>query len=70
MTLKSIIIIGAGVSGLCAGIYGQMNGYQTRIFEKHKIPGGLLTAFRSKDYLVDVCIDRRAGTKMDWCAYL
>ncbi len=34
------IIIGAGVSGLCAGIYAQMNGYQTRIFEKNKNPGG------------------------------
>ena len=40
MTEKSIIIIGAGVAGLCAGIYGQMNGYQTRIIEKQKIPAG------------------------------
>jgi phytoene dehydrogenase-like protein len=56
MSQKSIIIIGAGVGGLCTGIYGQMNGYQTRIYEKHKIPGGLLTAFRRKGYLVDLCI--------------
>lgn len=62
MTQKSIIIIGAGVAGLCAGIYGQMNGYQTRIFEKHKIPGGLLTAFRRKGYLVDVCIHWLTGS--------
>ena len=32
------LIIGAGVAGLCAGIYGQMNGYRTRIVEQHKIP--------------------------------
>ena len=30
---KSIIIIGAGIAGLSAGCYGQMNGYNTRIFE-------------------------------------
>jgi phytoene dehydrogenase-like protein len=56
LTQKSIFIIGAEVAGLCNGIYGQMNDYQTRIFEKHKIPGGLVTAFRRKGYLVDLCI--------------
>jgi phytoene dehydrogenase-like protein len=59
---KSIAIIGAGVADLCAGIYGQMNGYQTRIFEKHKIPGGLVTAFRRKGYLVDVCVHWLTGS--------
>lgn len=56
MTQKTILIIGAGVAGLCAGIYGQMNGYQTRIVEKHKIPGGLVTAYRRKGYLIDLCV--------------
>jgi phytoene dehydrogenase-like protein len=56
MTQKTILIIGAGVAGLCAGIYGQMNGYQTRIVEQHKIPGGLVTAYRRKGYLIDLCI--------------
>lgn len=59
---KTIIIIGAGVAGLCTGIYGQMNGYQTRIIEKHKIPGGLVTAFRRKGYLVDVCVHWLTGS--------
>jgi phytoene dehydrogenase-like protein len=36
-----IIIIGAGVAGLAAGCYAQMNGYRTRIFEMHNLPGGL-----------------------------
>lgn len=62
MAQKSILIIGAGVAGLCAGIYGQMNGYQTLIYEKHKIPGGLVTAFRRKGYLVDVCIHWLTGS--------
>ena len=56
MAQKSILIIGAGVAGLCAGIYGQMNGYRTRIVEQHKIPGGLATAYRRKGYLIDLCV--------------
>jgi phytoene dehydrogenase-like protein len=31
----TIIIIGAGIAGLAAGCYAQMNGYQTQIFELH-----------------------------------
>ncbi len=62
MTDKSILIIGAGVAGLCTGIYGQMNGYKTQIIEKHKIPGGLVTAWRRKGYLIDLCIHWLAGS--------
>ena len=35
---KSIIIIGAGLAGLSAGCYAQMNGYKTQIFELYNIP--------------------------------
>ena len=60
---KSIIIIGAGVAGLSAGCYGQMNGYQTRIFELHTAPGGLCTAWKRKDYTFDGCIHWLVGSK-------
>ncbi|RPI83230.1 MAG: NAD(P)/FAD-dependent oxidoreductase [Chloroflexi bacterium] len=62
MSQKSILIIGAGAAGLCTGIYGQMNGYKTQIVEKHKIPGGLLTAWRRNGYLIDLCIHWLAGS--------
>jgi phytoene dehydrogenase-like protein len=41
MAQKSIIIINAGVGGLFTGIYRQMNGYQTRIYEADSIPSGV-----------------------------
>ena len=41
MSDKSIIIIGAGLAGLSAGCYAQMNGYRARIFEHHSKPGGV-----------------------------
>jgi len=48
-----ILIIGAGVAGLSAGIYAQMNGFDSTIFEMHRIPGGLCTAWRRRGYVFD-----------------
>jgi phytoene dehydrogenase-like protein len=59
---KSILIIGAGVAGLSTGIYGQMNGYQTQIFEMHTLPGGLCTAWKRKGYTIDGCIHWLVGS--------
>jgi len=53
MAGKSIIIIGAGLAGLSAGCYAQMNGYHSHIFEHHTTPGGVATAWKRKDYLID-----------------
>ncbi|MDY6892763.1 MAG: NAD(P)/FAD-dependent oxidoreductase [Chloroflexota bacterium] len=60
---KSIIIIGAGMGGLAAGIYGQMNGYETQIFEMHARPGGQCTSWKRKGYTFDPCIHHFFGCK-------
>jgi hypothetical protein len=60
---KSIIIIGAGLAGLSAGCYGQMNGYRTQIFEMHTTPGGLCTAWKRKGYTFDGCIHWLTGSR-------
>jgi phytoene dehydrogenase-like protein len=62
MENKSIIIIGAGFAGLSAGIYAQMNGYRTQIFEMHNLPGGLCTAWKRKGYTIDGCIHWLVGS--------
>ena len=59
---KSIIIIGAGIAGLSAGCYGQMNGYKTQIFEMHDKPGGLCTSWKRKGYTVDGCLHWLVGS--------
>ena len=61
-SLGSIIIIGAGFAGLSVGIYAQMNGYHTQIFEMHSLPGGLCTAWKRKGYTIDGCIHWLMGT--------
>jgi len=57
-----VIIIGAGIAGLSAGCYAQMNGYESRIYELHRIPGGLCTSWRRGDYLFDGAIRYLSGT--------
>ncbi|KPL12528.1 MAG: hypothetical protein AMS26_17260 [Bacteroides sp. SM23_62] len=51
---KSVIVIGAGISGLSAACYARMNGFRTSIFEMHDIPGGLCTAWQRKGYTFDI----------------
>jgi phytoene dehydrogenase-like protein len=60
---KSIIIIGAGIAGLSAGCYGQMNGYHTRIFEMSNTPGGLCTSWQRQGYIIDGCLHWLVGSK-------
>jgi len=60
---KSIIIIGAGMGGMSAGIYGQMNGYETQIFEMHTKPGGQCTSWKRKGYTFDPCIHHFFGCR-------
>ncbi|HVN56653.1 MAG TPA: NAD(P)/FAD-dependent oxidoreductase [Anaerolineaceae bacterium] len=62
MTQKTIIIIGAGIAGMAAGCYAQMNGYKTRIFELHNLPGGLCTAWERAGYTFDGCIHYLFGS--------
>ncbi|MCB8968762.1 MAG: NAD(P)/FAD-dependent oxidoreductase [Ardenticatenaceae bacterium] len=62
MSNKSIIIIGAGVAGLAAGCYAQMNGFDSQIFETHDLPGGLCTAWDRKGYIFDGCIHYLFGS--------
>jgi len=62
MSEKTVAIIGAGIAGLSAGCYGRMNGYQTKIFESHNLPGGLCTGWTRKGYTFDGCIHWLTGS--------
>ncbi|MEE1751928.1 phytoene desaturase family protein [Streptomyces sp. SP18CS02] len=57
-----VLIIGAGVGGLSTGCYAQMSGMQTRILEKHVLPGGCCTAWARDGYVFDYCIEWLTGT--------
>ncbi|MHC1708549.1 MAG: phytoene desaturase family protein [Bacteroidales bacterium] len=55
-------IIGAGIAGLSAGCYLQMNGFDTEIFEMHDLPGGLCTSWKRNDYTIDGCLHWVVGS--------
>ena len=69
MSEKSIIIIGAGLAGLSAGVYAQMNGYRSHIYEHHSKPGGVAAAWKRKGYLIDGGIHFLMGHKPGQAAY-
>ena len=48
--MKKIIIVGAGLAGLTAGIYARQSGFDVTIYESHSIPGGASTSWRRKGY--------------------
>lgn len=61
--MKKLIIIGAGISGLSAGTFARMNGFETEIYEMHSIPGGECTGWTRRGYHFDNCIHWLTGTK-------
>ncbi|MCR4734357.1 MAG: NAD(P)/FAD-dependent oxidoreductase [Treponema sp.] len=53
MSQKKLIIIGAGISGLTAGVYAARSGFDVTILEQHNIVGGLSTAWSRKGYYIE-----------------
>lgn len=51
--MKKVIIVGAGISGLAAGVYARQSGFETTIYESHSIPGGASTSWRRGGYLFE-----------------
>lgn len=60
---KTIIIIGAGVAGLSAGIYAEQHGFHAILLEKNPSVGGMCTGWYRKGYYLDGCIHWLTGTK-------
>ncbi len=63
MSEKRVIIIGAGLAGLSAGVYAQMNGFKSHIFEHHTVPGGVAATWKRQGYLIDGGIHFMMGHK-------
>lgn len=59
---KKVIIIGAGISGMTAGIYAAENGFDVTIYEKHTIPGGQCTGWKREGVFIDGCLHWVVGT--------
>ncbi|OON73826.1 phytoene desaturase family protein [Streptomyces tsukubensis] len=56
-----MIVIGGGLGGLSTGAYAQMNGYRSRVFEMHEIPGGCCTGWGRGEFTFDCCVSWLLG---------
>ena len=61
--MEKIIIVGGGVSGISAGIYGRKAGFKVEIYEKNQIAGGQCMGWDRKQHHIDNCIHWLTGTK-------
>lgn len=59
---KKIAIIGAGISGLSAGIFARFNGFDTTIYEMGKKTGGVCSSWERKGYYVNGSIHWLVGS--------
>lgn len=53
LSMGKVVIIGAGIAGLTAGVYALQSGFDVTIYESHSIPGGASTSWRRKGYLFE-----------------
>ena len=59
---KSIAIIGAGISGLSAGIFARLNGFDTTIYEMGSKTGGVCSSWERNGYYVNGSIHWLVGS--------
>ena len=59
---KKIVIVGAGIGGLSAGIYAKRAGFDAVIYEKNALAGGECMGWNRKGYHIDNCIHWLTGT--------
>jgi NADPH-dependent glutamate synthase beta subunit-like oxidoreductase len=62
LTGKKVAVIGAGPAGLAAAYYLQLNGYQTTLYDKNELPGGLLRTEIKPEVLPLSVLDQEINT--------
>lgn len=59
---RKIMIVGAGIAGLCAGVYARKNGFDAEIVEMGHTTGGLATSWKRQDYTFENCLHWLLGS--------
>ncbi len=59
---RKVVIIGAGIAGLCAAVYARKCGYAVTVLEQHERPGGLATSWQRGAYTFEACLHWLLGS--------
>ena len=60
---RKIVIIGGGIAGLCAAVYGLKCGYEVEVLEAHDMAGGLAMSWQRGAYRFETCLHWLLGSK-------
>jgi phytoene dehydrogenase-like protein len=69
---RRVVVIGAGIAGLCAAAYARRCGYDVDLVERQDRAGGLATSWRRGGYTFETCLhwllgsNPRSGTYARW----
>ncbi|RFB76455.1 phytoene desaturase family protein [Methylovirgula sp. 4M-Z18] len=63
MSSPRVVVIGAGIAGLCTAVYARKCGYEVEVVEQHDSAGGLATSWRRGDYTFETCLHWFTGAK-------
>jgi phytoene dehydrogenase-like protein len=58
---RSLVIVGGGVAGLCAGVYARKCGYEPTVLEMSASAGGLATSWKRGEYTFETCLHWLTG---------
>jgi phytoene dehydrogenase-like protein len=59
---RKLLVIGGGIAGLCAAVYGRRCGYEVELIEQHDTPGGLATSWKRGPYTFETCLHWLLGS--------
>lgn len=60
---KKIVIVGGGIAGLCAAVYGLKCGYDVEVLEQGDTAGGLAMSWRRGAYTFETCLHWLLGSR-------
>jgi len=70
---RQLLVIGGGITGLCAAVYARRSGYDVELLEQHDSPGGLATSWTRGPYRFETCLHWLLGSSpaspmyRQWC---
>ena len=67
--MAKIVIVGAGVSGLSAGINLLKAGHEVSVYDMQAVAGGNLTSWKRKGFIIDNCVHWLTGTNPNSTLY-